>query len=121
MSNRFAGVANVTVDGDPIAVRGNLTVHAAKRVRTGIAGQDGVHGFSEMPQVPAIEMDVSTLEGFSAEAIDVLEDGTIIAEAANGTVWTLRDAWKAGTTEINTAEGMVRIRFEGMDIQEFTI
>ena len=118
---RFAGVCYVTVNGSPMAVRGACTVHAAIFQRTGIAGQDGVHGYSEMPVVPAIEFDTSMVPGSSAESIQALEDGTVIAETANGTVYTLRNAWKAGLAEVNTAEGSMRVRFEGMDIQEFTL
>lgn len=119
MSQRFAGVAYVNVDGDPVSVRGNLTIHAATFSRTGIAGQDGVHGFSEVPTVPAIEMDLSMREGVSAEDIQALDDSTVVAETASGKVYTLRNAWKAGVFDLNTAEGSVRVRFEGMGIQEF--
>ncbi len=119
MSNRFAGVAYVTVSGSPVPLRGNLTVHFATSVKTGLAGQDGVHGYSEMPAVPAIELDVSTTQDIALEDIDVMDDETVIVEAASGKVYTLRNAWKAGATDLNTAEGSVRIRFEGMAIAEF--
>lgn len=120
MSERFAGICYVNVDGNPLPVRGNVTIHAAKTVRTGIAGADGVHGFSEMPAIPAVELDISMKEGVSAEAIQAMADNTVMAERADGTVYTLRNAWKAGPAEINAIEGSMRVRFEGMDIQEFS-
>lgn len=119
MSERFAGVAYVRVNGSQVPLRGNLTVHFAKSVRTGIAGQDGVHGFSEMPAVPAIELDISSRADINLEDIEAMEDGTVMVETASGKVYTLRNAWKAGAMDLNTAEGSARIRFEGMDIQEF--
>ena len=63
MSNRFAGVAYWSVDGKQLAVRGNLEVMPSRYERTGIAGQDAVHGYSELPVVPYVAGDVSTLEG----------------------------------------------------------
>lgn len=119
MADRFAGVAYVTVNGSPVPVRGGLTVHAARFNRTGIAGQDGVHGYSEVPVVPAIELDISATEDISAEDIQALTDATVIAETASGKTYTLRNAWKAGVFDLNAAEGSVRVRFEGMDIQEY--
>ena len=100
-------------------MKAGCVVHAAKSVRTGIAGQDGVHGFSEMPAIPAIEFDVSMRGEISAEDFQLMDDETVMAEMANGTVYTLRNAWKAGAAEHNAAEGTMRVRFEGMDIQEF--
>lgn len=120
MSNRFAGVCYVNVDGNPLPVRGNVTVHTATAVRTGIAGLDGVHGYSEVPAVPAIELDISMTEAVDVEAMQALSDGTVMAELANGQVWTLINAWKAGPADINAAEGTQRVRFEGLSIQSFS-
>lgn len=119
MSNRFAGVAYVNVSGTQLPVRANCTIHFATSVRTGIAGQDGVHGYSEMPAVPAIELDISNTEDVSAEAIQAMDDETVTATDASGKNYTLRNAWKSGTYELNTADGSVKVRFEGKGISEF--
>jgi hypothetical protein len=42
MAQRFAGVAFLSVDGNQLALRGNLTVSSSSLERTMIAGQDGV-------------------------------------------------------------------------------
>ena len=38
-----------------LALKGNLTVSCSPFERTGIAGQDDVHGYQELPRVPYIE------------------------------------------------------------------
>jgi uncharacterized protein YlzI (FlbEa/FlbD family) len=113
MAKRIAGVAFWKVDGRQLALRGNLTVSPTAFERTGIAGQDAVHGFSEVPRVPFIQGDVSLVEGTSVEDIDAVTDATITAELANGQVWVLRNAWRAQVSEINTREGQFAVRFEG--------
>jgi hypothetical protein len=63
MAQRIAGIAFLTVDGDQMALRGNFTVSPSPVERTMIAGQDGVHGYQELPRVPYIEGDLSTVPG----------------------------------------------------------
>jgi uncharacterized protein YlzI (FlbEa/FlbD family) len=118
MSNRFAGIAYWSVDGKQLAVRGNLEVMPSRFERTGIAGQDRVHGYSELPVVPYMAGDVSTLEGTVIEDIDAVTDSTITVEAANGSVFVLRNAWRAERSTVNTRDGQFHVRFEGMSCDE---
>jgi hypothetical protein len=118
MANKFAGIAYWTVDGTQMAVRGNLEVMPSRFERTGIAGQDRVHGYSELPVVPYMAGDVSTLEGTSVEAIDAVTNSTITVEAANGTVYYLRNAWRAERSTVNTRDGQFHVRFEGLSCDE---
>jgi uncharacterized protein YlzI (FlbEa/FlbD family) len=118
MSNRFAGVAYWSVDGRQLAVRGNLEVMPSRFERTGIAGQDRVHGYSELPVVPYIAGDVSTLEGTAVESVDAVTDATITVEMANGSVYVLRNAWRAERSTVNTRDGQFHVRFEGLSCDE---
>jgi len=118
MAHRIAGIAFWMVDGVQLAVRGNLEVMPSRQERTGIAGQDSIHGYSELPIVPFISGDVSTIEGTSVEDIDAVTDSTITAELANGTVFVLRNAWRAERSTVNTRDGQFNVRFEGMSCDE---
>ena len=53
MAQRIAGVAYVKVDGTQYPLRGNFTVSPSNVERQMLAGQDGVHGYSEIPRVPS--------------------------------------------------------------------
>jgi uncharacterized protein YlzI (FlbEa/FlbD family) len=86
--------------------------------RTGIAGQDRVHGYSELPVVPYIAGDVSTLEGTAVESVDAVTDATITVEMANGSVYVLRNAWRAERSTVNTRDGQFHVRFEGLSCDE---
>ena len=119
MGIRVGGVAYLKVDGQTIPLRGNLTIHPNQTERTGVAGQDGPQGYTEMPRVPAIEADVTTDPGFSiSDALNVT-DATVQAECANGMVYVLRSAWQAGLTDLNTVEGSAKFRWEGLSMDEF--
>src|SRR6516164_4103229 len=111
MAVRFAGIAFLSVDGQQYALRGNLTVSPSPVERTMIAGQDGVHGYQELPRVPYIEGDFSTLPTFSLEDILNQTDVTVIAQCANQFEYVLQNAVIKGGFEVNTRDGQTRIRW----------
>jgi hypothetical protein len=115
---RIAGVAFIYVDGRQYPLRGNLTVSIDTLTRTGVAGMDGVHGFTETPRVPFIEGDFSDLGGLSLLALQAMDDVTVTVELANGKVYVLRNAWTSTAREFKGAEGQATVRFEGMAAEE---
>ena len=120
MGNRVAGIAFVKVDGKQYDLRGSFTVSPSATERTGIAGQDGVHGFMEVPRVPYIAGDLTTTAGLSIDELDAIEDATVTAELANGKTYVLTDAWCKAGHEINTHDGQVPVRFEGLACVEMS-
>jgi len=120
MAQRIAGVAYMKVDGALYPLRGNFTVSPSALERTGISGQDYVHGYSEMPRVPFIEGDVSLDPALSVDDIESAVDVTVTAELANGKVYVLREAWCRSALELNTREGQTRVRFEGVSCDEIS-
>ena len=86
--------------------------------RAGIAGQDYVHGFSELPRVPYIEGDLTDVQGMSVENLESMVDVTVTAELANNSVYVLKEAWCRSAIEINSREGQFRVRFEGTTCEE---
>jgi hypothetical protein len=118
-TQRVGGIAYITVDGDQIRVRGNTVVHLSQSRREGVAGQDGVQGYTEQPVVPGIELDVTAMPGYSIQGLAGITDSTITVECANGMVYVLRDAWQADLLDINTVEGSIKVHFQGMSCDEF--
>jgi len=115
---RIAGVAFVYVDGRQYPLRGNLVISTDTIERTGVAGQDGVHGFTETPRVPWIEGDFSDIGGLSLMSLQAMCDVTVTAELANGKSYVLRNAWTSTAREFNAADGQATVRFEGMAAEE---
>ncbi|GGC90361.1 phage tail tube protein [Chelatococcus reniformis] len=115
----IAGIAYVKVSGRQYPLKGNFTVGTTMIERTGIAGQDGFHGFSEMPRVPYIQGDISLAPDVSVEVLAAMTNETVTAELRNGKTYVLREAFTAGTRELNTSEGQVQVRWEGASIDEF--
>jgi hypothetical protein len=121
MAQRFAGIAFLTVDGVQLSLRGNFTVSPSSVERTMIAGQDGVHGFQELPRVPYIEGDLSTVPGLLLEDLEAETDVTVVAQLANGMQYTLTGGTCKSGFENNTRDGQVRVRWEGTACHELSI
>jgi hypothetical protein len=121
MAQRFAGIAFLTVDGIQLSLRGNFTVSPSPLERTMIAGQDGVHGYQELPRVPFIEGDLSAIPGLLLDDLIAQTDVTVIAQLANGMQYTLTGGTCKGGFEENTRDGQLRVRWEGLACQEISI
>jgi Phage tail tube protein len=121
MAQRIGGTAFLTVDGTQMALRGNFTVSPSSVERTMLAGQDGVHGYQELPRVPYIEGDLSTPPGFYLEDLLDETDVTVVAQLANHMQYTLTAATCKGGLENNTRDGQVRVRWEGLTCEEVSI
>lgn len=115
---RIAGTAYLKVDGQQYSLGGQLTVSPTPAERAGMAGLSGVTGYKETPRVPYIECEFHNTTGLSLDQLDKLTDVTVTAELANGAVYTARNAWTAGTRELNAAEGTVMVKFEAEEIVE---
>ena len=117
---RIAGVAYVSVDGGQLPLRGDFTVSPSSVEREMIAGQDGVHGYREMPRVPFIEGNISLTPEVSIETLDAMKNVTVTVELAVGKGYVLRNATMRAASEIDTAEGQVNLRWEGESCDEIT-
>ncbi len=116
--NRIAGVAYLKVDGRQISIRGKWKTNILPTKREGIAGQDGVHGYKEMPRVPSMQGDASYVDGMLVEDLTKIVNATITLELANGKTHVLRNAWWADESEVDTEEGSFPVKFEGLSGEE---
>jgi len=123
MAQRFAGIAFLIVDGNHMALRGNFVVSPSSVERTMIAGQDGVHGYQELPRVPYIEGDISMVpdDAGSLETLESQVNVTVVAQLANGRQYTLSQASCKAGFEGNTRDGQVRVRWEGVSCSEISL
>ena len=86
-----------------------------------LAGQDQVHGYQELPRVPYIEGDISTLRDMRLSDLDNQTNVTVVAELANGKLYSLVGATCKAALENNTRDGQVRVRWEGLSCEELNV
>jgi hypothetical protein len=118
MAVRFAGTAFLMAGTKQLPLRGNFTVSPSGVERTMIAGQDGVHGYQELPRVPFIEGDISLTPDVRLIDLQNQTDVTVVAQLANKKEYILSAAVCKAAFEINTRDGQARIRWEGVTCTE---
>jgi hypothetical protein len=118
MAQRVAGIANLFVNNVPVALRGNFTVSSSTVERTMLAGQDYIHGYQELPRVPWIEGDLTTMPQFYMASLIAGVDIDVSCTLANGMHYKLVNATCKAQLEQNTRDGQVRVRWEGTDCIE---
>ena len=117
-SQRIGGVLAILVDGKTYEARGNFNVTGVTVKRTGVAGQDGVHGYIEEPIVPSIKGDWSIGNQLSLVALEAITNATAQVNLANGMSYILVDAWTVSAFVIDAHDGKVMVELEGMSLQE---
>jgi hypothetical protein len=117
---RVGGIISFKTNGVVHLAKGEFTYNIGAPKRSAVVGSDGVHGFTEEPQVPFIEGKITDRPDFDYKAF-VMGTGVLATlELANGKTFFLRDAWYAAEGTANTKEGEIDVRYEGMSAEEIS-
>lgn len=117
-ANRLAGIATMTVDGDPWDVVSDLSWNVSPVKRETLAGQTRVEGYSEMPLAPHIS---ATLRDQGATALATLiakTNSEVQVLQANGKTVSGYGMWCTELGDVRTQEGSFAVRFEGPVVTE---
>ena len=115
---RVGGIIALKVDGELFRAKGNFTYNVGKPKKDAIVGEDGVHGFKEVPVVPFIEGEITDSAEISLESLIDTRNATATLELANGKVIAIQEAFYAGEGTGNTQEGNIPFRVEGISGEE---
>jgi hypothetical protein len=117
--NRLAGVASVTIDGRPYNISGEGTYRCSTTKRESLVGQDGYHGYSEMPQPGKISWKGRDSGSLSIAALNEAAGVTVVLVLANGkTVIGSKMTRVGDPIEVNSEDATFTVEFEGGDVVE---
>ncbi len=114
MAKRVAGICYIKVDGEQLSVEGGVECPLMDVKRETVMALNGPAGYKETALAPYIKVSANLVPGFPLQK---LRDGvamTITAELANGTVYTLSDAWVNGEPSAKGDEGKTELEFGGL-------
>lgn len=120
MSHKVAGLIDVRITTaagvvSQLQVRGKWKITPSGTKKEGIAGQDGVHGYKEMPTIGMMEGDVTNGRDFDISIIDSADDITATALLNNGHIYVGKGGWRADVTTIDTEDGSIPLKLEFME------
>jgi hypothetical protein len=120
-AQRLAGIATMSIDGDPWDVVGDLAWQTTKVQRETLKGQTAVEGFSEMPMQGMISARLRDRPDETVQSLNFKTNSTIVVIQANGKTIQGYNMWSVEVGEVNTQEGTFTIKFEGADVDESTV
>ncbi len=110
--NRRGGIISLKVNGILLEAKGNFSYNLGEEKREAIVGADRIHGYTEKPQVPMIEGEITDRITTDLSALARLTDVTVTLDLAVGKTVILTEAWFAADGTGNTEEGNIGVRFE---------
>jgi hypothetical protein len=117
--NRLAGVAYITINGVSYSISGECTYRPSGSKRETLTGQDGPHGYSEIPQPGKIGIKGRDSNHVVIAALNESTNVTVVLELANGKTVIGRNMWRVGDPiEVNTEDATFPVEFEGPDVKE---
>ena len=116
--NRLAGIASIAVGGVTYLLSGELGYTPSTVKRETLAGQDQVHGYSEMPVAPAIYGTLRDQGSLTVHDFNAMTSVNISVQLANGKVITGSNMWCVNVQEVKTTDGTFEVRFEGISVIE---
>ncbi|MBN9143756.1 MULTISPECIES: phage tail tube protein [unclassified Novosphingobium] len=115
----IAGTLSITIDGTNYAVAGSGTYLVSSTNRETLKGQDGVHGYKEMPNEGHIAWTGRDSNAFKIADLNAADGVTVVAVLANGKVIIAKNAWRDGEpAKVNTEDGTFDILFSSASVKE---
>lgn len=118
--NLLAGTARITANGVTYMLVGDLSYSPSSVKRETKSGQDGVHGYSEMPIPGKIGGTLRDTGSLTVADLNAMADATVVLDLANGKTIIGRNMWTVDSQEVKTAEGTFEVAFEGPSVTEVT-
>jgi len=115
MANRIGGILFIKADGVSLRAKGSWTINPGINKKEMVPGADGVHGYTEKPQVSSISGIITDSNDLDVEALYRTVDATITAELANGKMFVCEQAVFSGDGESTTEEGEITAEFQGIN------
>lgn len=119
-TNRLAGTASLTVDGQNYLLVGDFEYNPSTVTRESLVGMDDVHGFSEKKRVGSISGTLRDTGGLTVADINAMDNVTVVATLANGKTIIGRNMWTVEDQTVKSTDATVEVKWEGPAVTETT-
>ena len=117
-TNRLAGIATISGDGESFMLSGDLAYSVASFSRETMIGQDRVHGYSEKPHAGFISGTLRDAGSLSVAKINAMTNTTVVCELANGKTIVGRNMWTVDAQEVKTQDATIDVKWESFYVEE---
>lgn len=114
MGQRLAGVCYVKADGQQFSVAGGLECPLTDVTREAVKSVNKVEGYKETARTPYVKFNGIFTPDFPLDSIRNATAMTVVAEYANGKVYTLSGAFVVGDPAAKNDDGTSDLEFNGL-------
>lgn len=115
--NLIGGNAYLRIGGTQYMSRGDWTYTVGTPTREAVFDGANVVGYTEKPNEPMVEGEITIPAGLNVTDITEIDDTTITLELDNGDVVTLRNAWYSGDGKVAIRDGKITAKFTGKSLE----
>jgi hypothetical protein len=112
-TNRLAGTATLTVDGQSYMLAGDFEYKPSTVTRETLIGMDGVHGYSEKPVAGHIAGTLRDSDGLTVADLNAMSNVTVVAVLANGKTIIGRNMWTIEDQTVKSTDATIEVKFDG--------
>jgi hypothetical protein len=117
-TDRIAGTAYLSVDGQTYTVAGDFEYDPSDVDRTTLSGQSGVDGYSEKPKPGEIKATLRDMGGLSLAAINAMTGVTVVTELANGKTVIGSNMWTVQPKGAKAEDATTEVTWQGRSVTE---
>src|SRR5450830_379544 len=117
-TNRLAGVAYLSVDGQSYMLAGEVSYSVSRVKRESLSGPSGVQGYSEMPIPGSISGQFRDAGVLTVAKFNAMTNVSVTVELANGKTIVGRNMWTVDSQEVKSGEATFDVKFEGFSVEE---
>lgn len=118
MANRIAGTAYLSINGQTYMLAGNFEYSVCTVTRETLVGQDGVHGYKEMPFAGHIAGTIRDSADVPMATFNGMTGVNAVIELANGKTVIGSNLWSVETQDVKTEDGTFELRLEGFSVSD---
>lgn len=116
---QLTGKAFIKNNGQLLRSKNGAKLFFGNAQRTTVIGDNGVHGYTEMPTEPKVECVISHGADINMEELKNIKDASITFETDSGKTFILRNAWLQNPLELTANENAeLPCVFAGMSCEE---
>jgi Phage tail tube protein len=117
-TNRLAGVAYISVDGQSYQLAGEVSYSVSRVKRESLSGPSGVQGYSEMPIPGSISGSFRDAGSLTVAKFNAMTNVSVTVELANGKTIIGSRMWTVESQEVKSGEATFDVKFEGFSVEE---
>ena len=115
-----AGVASMRLNGQPVHVKGDMTINLGTPIREALEVATGPVGYKQRAGTPMVEFETIKDSTVSLRELAELSDVPVTVTLNDGTTYAFEGAWAEGENNLSSEENTIALTIKALSAEEVT-